>query len=250
MENLEEAIIGRLVADNYHTAAIFKKFNIDFCCKGNISVGEACRQKNIPAAQVTAELANARTAGAGATVDYNSWGLDVLASHIWQTHHAYVAEQIPVITPFLHKLCSVHGQAHPELHEIRSLFSDAAAELTMHMKKEEMMLFPYIRQMVAAKLEGTTCLPPVFGSIISPIAIMMHEHNQEGERFARMTALSNDFTPPPDACNTYRVTYGLLQEFRDDLHLHIHLENNILFPKAVIMEENMRNAGASCSVQR
>ncbi|WP_119081020.1 iron-sulfur cluster repair di-iron protein [Chitinophaga alhagiae] len=250
MENLEQAIIGQLVADNYHTAAIFKKFNIDFCCKGNISVGEACRQKNISPSLVTAELAGVRTAGPGAMVDYNSWGLDVLASHIWQTHHAYVDMQIPVIKPFLHKLCSVHGSRHPELYEINKLFAETAAELTMHMKKEELMLFPYIRQMAAAKLEGSACQPPVFGSVISPIAVMMHEHNQEGERFARMTALSDDFTPPEDACNTYRVTYGLLKEFRDDLHLHIHLENNILFPKAVIMEESMRGAGESYSVER
>lgn len=250
MENLEQMVIGQLVASNYHTAAIFKKFNIDFCCKGQLTIAEACSRKNIDMAALAAALEAVAPQPAGNTPDYNSWGIDVLASHIWQKHHTYVTEQIPILQGFLQKLCSVHGSAHPELEEISRQFSAASSELASHMKKEEMMLFPYIMQMVQSSLRGSTWLPPVFGSVASPIAVMMQEHDQEGGRFETIGELSNDFTPPPDGCNTYRVTYGLLKEFRDDLHLHIHLENNILFPKAMQMEESMRNTGASCSIRR
>ncbi len=250
MNQLEQAVIGQLVAGNYHTAAVFKQFNIDFCCKGNMTVGEACRLKNIDPALVTDALENVQPVRRGDTVDFSSWGADVLASHIQQTHHTYVARQIPVLESFLHKLCGVHGAAHPELLTVNRLFLAAADELTHHMQKEEVMLFPYIRRLVQASQDGNTPAPPPFGSVQAPIAVMMQEHSQEGDRFQQMTELSNDFTPPADACNTYRVTYGLLKEFRDDLHLHIHLENNILFLKAAQLEDSLRNTGASCSIAR
>ena len=142
MNNLEQAVIGQLVAGNYHTAAIFKQFNIDFCCKGHMTVGEACGIKNIDPSKVTAALENVQAMRRGDTVDYNSWGPDVLASHIQQTHHTYVTTQIPVLEGFLHKLCSVHGGAHPELEAISDQFFAAAEELLLHMKKEEQVLFP------------------------------------------------------------------------------------------------------------
>ena len=236
MNNLEQAVIGQLVADNYRTAAVFSKYHIDFCCNGNRTVQDACTQKKIDIAAVTADLQTVLGIQPETGTDYNTWQPDVLAIHIVDRHHGYVSNQIPVLQAYLHKLSRVHGDAHPELVQIARLFNESAAELTMHMKKEELVLFPYIRQMVVAQQNGHTAPPPHFGTVSNPISMMMHEHDQEGERFRQIQALSNDYTVPPDGCNTYRVTYALLKEFQEDLHLHIHLENNILFPKAADLE--------------
>lgn len=250
MENLSQAIVGQLVAGNYHTAVIFKKFNIDFCCNGNRSIKEACSRKNIDPAIVITELSAILGYQPGPEKDYNTWSLDLLAEHIETKHHQYVETQIPVLETFLQKLCSVHGQQHPELLEIAHLFSGSAAELTMHMKKEELMLFPYIKQLVKAKEQGTITSTAPFGTVANPVHMMMQEHDQEGERFRQISALSNDYTTPPDGCNTYKVTYALLKEFQDDLHLHIHLENNILFPKAEQLEKELGTAPPSCNINR
>jgi regulator of cell morphogenesis and NO signaling len=250
MENLNKAIVGQLVAENYHTAAVFKKFNIDFCCNGNHSIEDVCSRKNIDPVIVTAELATILGYYPGPEENYNLWNLDVLSDHIIKKHHQYVETQIPMLDSFLHKLCSVHGPQYPELYEIAGLFNDSAAELTMHMKKEELMLFPYINQLVKAKNLGTTASPAPFGTVANPVHMMMQEHAHEGERFKQISALSNNYTIPPDGCNTYKVTYALLKEFQDDLHLHIHLENNILFPKAEQLEKELTTVASSCSINR
>ncbi len=140
---------------------------------------------------------------------------------------------------YLDKLCKVHGEKHPEVLEINSLFSSCAAELSSHMKKEEQVLFPFIMSMVAVKEEIAPSFSAPFGSVQNPISMMMQEHETEGQRFRKIKELSGNYMPQPDACNTYRVTYALLQEFEDDLHLHIHLENNILFPRSVEMEATL-----------
>ncbi len=155
----------------------------------------------------------------------------------WQPYHRYVEEKIQEIKSYLGKICKVHGNHHPELFEINELFHACAGELAMHMKKEELILFPFIRKMVKAKLQGTPLDASHFGTVENPINMMKHEHDAEGERFRKIFQLSNSYTPPQDACNTYKVTFALLKEFEEDLHLHIHLENNILFPKAVEMEK-------------
>lgn len=133
--------------------------------------------------------------------------------------------------PYLNKVAAVHGDRHPELREVQDLFIGCAEDLTSHMQKEEQVLFPFIRKMAV----GDDIHAP-FGTVQNPINMMMHEHTNEGERFRKIAALTNDYTAPEDACNTYRVTYALLNEFEEDLHLHIHLENNILFPKAIATE--------------
>jgi regulator of cell morphogenesis and NO signaling len=171
--------------------------------------------------------------------DYQAWPADLLASYIERIHHIYVREQSTDISEFLNKLCKVHGRQHPELLTIRSLFLEGVSELAMHMQKEEMILFPRIRKMVQAQLDKQTPGPATFGTVQNPIRMMMHEHDAEGERFRQIARLSNDYTPPADACNTYKVTYALLREFEDNLHLHVHLENNILFPKAIALEEQL-----------
>jgi regulator of cell morphogenesis and NO signaling len=236
MEILEEQIIGELVAQNYKTASVFKKFKIDFCCNGNRTISEACERKKLDPSQLINELRNT-IINVEQNMDFNSWELDLLADYIEKTHHRYVLTKIEEIKPYLNKVTRVHGEHNPELKEIEILFNQSAQELSQHLQKEEMILFPFIRNMVNSKMEEKPLFFPHFGTVENPIAMMKHEHQNEGERFEKIAELSNQYTPPSHACNTYRVTFALLKEFEDNLHQHIHLENNILFPKAIKMEK-------------
>lgn len=235
----ENQIIGELVAEDYRTASVFRKYGIDFCCQGNRTINDACQAKNINQESVVSDLNALNQQQEDPATDYKSWPIDVLADYIEQKHHRYVAEKTQEIRPYLDKVCRVHGERHPELWEINENFSATAGELAMHMKKEELVLFPFIRKMAKADQEKTQLEAPHFGTIQNPIQMMQNEHTTEGDRFRKIETLSRNYTPPLDACNTYRVTFALLKEFEQDLHLHIHLENNILFPRAVEMEKSL-----------
>ncbi len=237
MNITQESIIGEIVADNYRYASVFKSAGIDFCCTGNRSIQEACAKKNISVENLLEQLKNAASSSTQDSIDYQSWPLDLLADYIEKKHHRYVEQKTQEIQPYLDKVCRVHGDRHPELFEINEHFTTTAGELAMHMKKEELVLFPFIRKMEKARLNNEKIERPHFGTVQNPILMMMSEHTAEGDRFRKIEALSNNYTPPQDACNTYRVTFSLLKEFEEDLHLHIHLENNILFPKAIELEK-------------
>ncbi len=239
MNTTIEKNIGEIVAENYRTAQIFKNHRIDFCCKGNRSLKEVAEKNNLDVNLLIEELEMAQLQTNNENIDFTSWALDLLADYIEKKHHRYVESQIPVLNQYLKKLCQVHGERHPELHEIYQHFKKSGGELAMHMKKEELVLFPYIRKMVKAKLNNATPEKAVFGSVQNPIQLMREEHENEGDRFRSISDLSNDYTPPADACNTYRVTFSLLKEFEEDLHRHIHLENNILFPRAEELEKQL-----------
>ena len=228
--------IGEMVADDFRAASVFSANKIDFCCKGNRTLDEVCNQKGLDVYDVLAQLEKA-TESNNSTIEFNTWELDLLIDYIEKKHHRYVEEKAPILLSFLLKLEQVHGAAHPELFEIKNLFKRTADELTQHMKKEEVILFPYIKQMVEAARNKTTLSAPGFGTVANPIAMMMEEHENEGNRFEKIVAISNNYTPPADGCNTYKVTFQMLQEFESDLHTHIHLENNILFPKAIVLQE-------------
>jgi regulator of cell morphogenesis and NO signaling len=161
-----------------------------------------------------------------------------LTDHIENTHHRYVTAQIPVIQAFLDKIVRVHGGRHPELAQIKKDFDECAGELAMHMKKEELMLFPFIRKMVREKQAGSKSVTAPFGTVENPIRMMMHEHDGEGERFRRIRELSSQYTSPADGCATYSAAYATLHAFEEDLHLHIHLENNILFPRSIELQHS------------
>jgi len=236
MKDTASKTIGEIVAEDYRTASLFKKYGIDFCCKGGRTLDEACELKNLDPNTLEAELEAIRLEQRGHKEDYSSWALDRLVNHIVSHHHHYVENAIQQIKPFLDKVCKVHGDRHPELLEIQHEFLQSAGELAMHMKKEELVLFPYILKLVK---EGVHVGTPHFGTVENPINMMMQEHDTEGERFRKIAALSNNYTPPGDACNTYRVTFSMIQEFEEDLHLHIHLENNILFPGAIELENKL-----------
>lgn len=239
MEEILEKTIGEIVSEDYRTARVFEKHSIDFCCKGNRSIDEACELKDVDRNVLIDELEAVRQGKPSKATDFNNWPLDELADHIERVHHRYVEENLPILNQYLHKLCKVHGVQHPELLEIYDEFKISSGELAAHMKKEEFILFPHIRKMVNARLMNATLDHPHFGTVQNPVQMMMKEHTVEGDRFARISELSDRYSPPVDACNTYRVTYALLKEFEEDLHLHIHLENNILFPKAIDMEREL-----------
>ena len=232
----QEKTIGDFVAENFRPAEVFKKYNIDFCCKGGRTVEEACDKKKVSPEEIYKELeevANRKSED----IDFNSWPLDLLADYVEKTHHRYVEEKSAMLIPYLNKLCKVHGERHPELFEINELFIGSAQDLAAHMKKEELILFPFIKQMVEAKKNGEPLPAPRFGTVENPVAMMKHEHEAEGERFVKIAELTNNYEFPDDACGTYQVTYKMLEDFQNDLHKHIHLENNILFPKAIAMEK-------------
>ena len=235
----ENQIIGELVAKDYRTASVFKKYSIDFCCQGNRTIEEACEKKNIDTKKVLEDLVAMMESKSESTTDYQSWPLDLLADYIEKKHHRYVQEKTLEIQPYLDKICKVHGERHPELLKIKEEFNASAGELAAHMKKEELILFPFIRKMTQAKMENIKVDAAHFGTVINPIQMMMDEHTVEGNRFRKIEELSNNYTPPQDACNTYRVSFALLKEFEQDLHLHIHLENNILFPRAIEIEKEI-----------
>ncbi len=240
MDTLQDREIGQFVAEDYRTAVIFNKYGIDFCCRGNRSLAEVCNKKGIALGDILNELSIAMKTNHSASIDYKSWPLDLLATYIEKIHHTYVEEKTPVLLQFLAKLEKVHGKAHPELIKINALFNSVAGELAQHMKKEELILFPFIKEMVQCQRSNKPLRRPPFGMVENPITMMEHEHEHAGTIFKEIALLTDNYMPPGNACTTYRVTYELLHAFEEDLHLHIHLENNILFPKSLRLEQQLR----------
>lgn len=235
-----EKTIGEIVADDFRSAAVFKKYGIDFCCKGNRSIEDACEAKKINPEDIYRDLENVAST-TGQNTDFTSWPLDLLADYVEKVHHRYIGEKTPALLQFLNKIAKVHGGRHPELFEVYELFEESAKDLAAHLKKEELILFPFIRKMVNAEREGSALEAPHFGTVENPVEMMKDEHSAEGERFEKIAKLTNGYTTPEDACSTYNVAFRMLEEFENDLHKHIHLENNILFPKAIELEKKLRN---------
>lgn len=233
----EITMIGDFVAKDYRTATIFTKYGIDFCCKGQRTIHEVCKKMALNESQLLNELNAILTSKNDSETDFNSLSLDQLIDHLEKTHHRYVEEKTPILIPLLDQLSSIHGNNHPELFEINSLFKESSKEIVAHMKKEELILFPFIKEMINATTSHGAIGKPHFGTVKKPILAMIHEHENEGERFKMISALTDNYNLPKDACDTYKVCYAMLAEFEQDLHKHIHLENNILFPKAKALEK-------------
>jgi regulator of cell morphogenesis and NO signaling len=232
--------IGSIVARHYRTADVFKKYKIDFCCKGNRLLSDVCKEKNIDQGKLETELALASLDKHQKDAEsLSNTSLSDLATYIEKTHHTYVREQAPLLQEYLNKIARVHGDNHPELREVKTLFEQCAQELSYHMHKEEVVLFPSIKRLEAYKNDRKQPEDFFFGKFANPIGMMMEEHAAEGERLEKISALTNNFTPPEDACTTYRVAFLKLDEFVNDLHTHIHLENNILFPATEQLESDI-----------
>lgn len=229
MTNIESLPVGEIVAKDYRAATILKGHKIDFCCQGGVSLAEACKKKDVSIWEVLSQL-NKLESQENDHIEFQDWPADLLCDYIEKKHHRYVKHRLEEIPPFLKKVARVHGSGYPELLKIIELFLQASSNLLQHMEKEEKFLFPLIREVLQNdELKNTETLE-------SLQAQLREEHQVEGERFAQIAALSNDYNPPKEACNTYRVTYALLKEFEDDLHQHIHLENNILFSKVMALK--------------
>lgn len=239
MEINNQSIIGEIVAENYKTASVFKKHKVDFCCNGNRTIADASKKRRLNEEELINELQEAVAHKGNAEIDFKAFPLDLLADYIEKTHHRYVDSKIAEITPYVQRIANVHGNNHPELLEVERLFLESAGDLSAHLRKEELMLFPYIRQLVKAQMSGGKKPVTKMGDAKDYITLMEDDHTVEGDRFRTISDLTDSYNPPADACNTYRVTFSLLQEFEEDLHRHIHLENNILFPKAIELTESI-----------
>lgn len=236
----KENKIGEVVARNFHTAQVFENFGLDFCCNGKKTISEACLEKGLDPDFVVKEVIKTEETNGTAT-HFDKWEADFLTDYIVNNHHYYVLTTIPTIEHHLQKVISKHGGRHPDLAKIEEIFLELKVELTNHMAKEEKMLFPYIKKMNIA-LKNTLEMPvPPFGTIENPVKVMEAEHEAAGALIAGINKLTGNFTPPEDACGTYRLLYSELKDFEKDLHMHIHLENNILFPKAVELEEKLKS---------
>ncbi|HEY5884249.1 MAG TPA: iron-sulfur cluster repair di-iron protein [Pyrinomonadaceae bacterium] len=221
-----------------HSTRVFEKLKIDYCCGGNQQLGEACAKAGVTFEEVVGLLSQDRPAEKETQPgDSQSLPLAELAQRIVDKHHVFTRSELERLTALFDKVCSVHGQNHPELLQIQSHFQTLRAELEPHMMKEERILFPYIENLEAAVAGNRPAPFAPFGTVGNPIAAMMREHDAAGEILQAMRELGADFVAPEDACFSYHTLYNALNELEADLHQHIHLENNILFPRSLEMEE-------------
>lgn len=235
MEVMSERTVRDLASTNPGAARIFESFGIDYCCGGEKSLAQACSVAKVNVQEVLRALE--RPPAPHDDRDWQAASLAELVQHIVEKHHVYVRAEIPRLMALLAKVVRVHGENHPELQELETSFKALAEELTLHLLKEECMLFPYIVQLEGAAKSGGRPAPPMFGAVQNPVRMMMMEHDSAGEVLRNMRAVSNGYATPEDGCMSYRMLYRALPEFEADLHQHIHLENNILFPRAIELEE-------------
>jgi regulator of cell morphogenesis and NO signaling len=238
-ENIIEKSVRELALESPGATRVFERLGLDYCCGGKKSLGEACRAAKLNIDEVIASLEEA-SQPAPESKETQSWEagpLTSLIAHIQSTHHKYTRQEIARLGLLFEKVCSVHGKNHPELLEVHDAFKGLALELSGHLMKEEMILFPYIVRMEAAVAGKQAIAGAPFGSVQNPVSMMEHEHDSAGNALRTMRQASKGFSAPSDACISYQTLYKALASFEADLHQHIHLENNILFPRAVAMEK-------------
>lgn len=215
---------------------VFEQFGIDYCCGGRKPLTEACAAVNLNMDTVLAALETALDNREPQPHDWTQASLEQLSAHIAGTHHAYVKQELPRLAALAEKVVRRHGDSQMELPLIQEKLSLLDEELSQHLAKEEAVLFPYITKLERAAKSGSDRPRGCFGTIQNPIAMMVSEHDSAGSLLAEIRQLSHQFTPPAGACPTYRAYYAGLKEFEQDLHQHVHLENNVLFPRAIHLE--------------
>lgn len=237
MDDLKNATLKEIVTEDFRAAAVFEKYSLDFCCRGGKTIEEACSDKAVNLTLVLADLDEVRRGGAFLGESLNDLSMGELIQRIVSLHHAYVRRMIPVLRAHTQKVATVHGAHHPEVIRIAERFEQVSVELQQHMEKEEKSLFPYIEALGHASREKAPLHP--FETARSQIQAMEAEHQAAGDALYEIRRFSSNYSPPPDACTTFRVTYQELEEFERDLHQHVHSENNILFPKTVALEQEI-----------
>ncbi|MDH7603419.1 MAG: iron-sulfur cluster repair di-iron protein [Melioribacter sp.] len=233
--------LKELVSLNIKTAEIFEKYNIDFCCNGKLTLQEVLTEKNIEPDEILNELINTFDQEVLPNENFIEWNLIDLINHIVNVHHSYVRNSIPKIKMHLEKVISKHGQKYFYLSEVKSLFEQLSLELENHMIKEEKILFPLIKYLVDTEKFNERPKTQGYGSIKNPIRQMELEHDNAGNIIHTIRKITNNYSLPEDACTTFSLTYDELNDFEKDIHKHIHLENNILFPKAIELEDKLLN---------
>lgn len=224
--------IGEIVAADYRTSEVFEAHGIDFCCGGKIALSTICQEKGIDPAVLLHEIQSIKSKQIDRSQNYTAWELPFLADYIVNTHHVYLKENDDQIAAYARKIAGVHGAHHPEVIEIASIFDKINSDMAVHLKEEEEVFFPAVKRADAAKKAGTAPEAKDLEVIKTSLANLAREHEEIGDATHTIRHLSKEYAIPDDACNTFMITYQKLKEFEDDLHKHVHLENNILFPKA------------------
>ncbi len=234
----EQETIGEIAVKDLRKVAIFKKYGIDFCCGGKKTIREVCVEKNIDATKLETELQQIDAEPKVGNMAYNNWNIDFLTDYIVNNHHSYVRKHSPELLGYAIKVAQVHGKHHPELLLIKDLVVEITEALAEHMTEEETLLFTYVKEIVFAK-SNKKPIDQTGENLENWVADLETEHDFVGRCFEQINVLSKGYALPEDACATYKLFFKALQIFEDDLHIHIHLENNILFPKAIAMEKSL-----------
>lgn len=231
--------VRELALENPAATRVFENLGIDYCCGGHKSLDEACASAKVNVDDVLNRLEQAATYGAHAPAgeDWKNRSMTDLVQHIISTHHVFVKEESPRLNNLTAKVVSAHGKNHPELLRVQEIFSDLTQELASHLMKEEQILFPYIMGLEAAVTRSSAMPSSCFGTVQNPVRMMMMEHDSAGDALRELREVTKNYALPADACVSYSTLYSAIQEFERDLHQHIHLENNILFPRAIATED-------------
>jgi len=232
MNDLLTRSLARIVTGNHKTASVFEKYQLDFCCRGKRTLQQACEDTGLNTHVILSELELANSTTTGDNYSPDQMSLSELVSHIVNTHHAYVKNELPLIFGYLRKVSAKHGERHPELFKIFELFAVVKEEMELHMQKEEKILFPRITE-IERLAAGNTLISFSKTFLSAPVSMMEQEHDHAGNLMAGIRQFTNNYTAPAEACTTYRLSFAAMQTFEAELHRHVHLENNILFPKAL-----------------
>lgn len=236
--NPETKSVGELALEVPNAISILEKWQIDYCCKGGRSIAEACSDAGVPVTDLMKEIGDERKTDE--TRQWQNETLTALQTYIVDTHHAFTRDILETVRQLAGKVAMRHGPRHPEVMAVQKIVHDMYGDLIPHMLKEEQVLFPYVAQMEAARGRGEEPPTPFFGTVRNPVRMMMAEHDAIGGMLAELRHTTNDYKLPEDACLSFRALYERLSDIEQDLHQHIHLENNLLFPRAASMEESVR----------
>jgi regulator of cell morphogenesis and NO signaling len=236
MPTITEKTVAQIALENPNAAREFEKLGIDYCCGGKRGLEAACASANVSVDEVLKRLEAASPSSADVP-NFEAMSLADLIAHITSTHHVFIRNECPRVQELANKVATKHGETHPELVQVRDIFAAQADELSVHLMKEEQILFPYIVQMEEAKVAGEAAPPAMFGTVANPIRMMEREHDGAGDALRVLRSVTQNYFLPEDACTSYQLLYQGLQAFEADLHQHIHLENNLLHPRALALEQ-------------
>lgn len=234
--NYAHRSVGSIVNENFAAARVFKFYGIDFCCGGSASLEEACRMAGVDFDRVVESLTEDAAKGV-TSIPFDSWPTDLLIDYVLKIHHRGIRAKGPRLLADIEHIASVHGVVHPELFQLRRLFAESLEDLENHLQKEEQVLFPYCYDLFEASEQDASREPMHCGTVANPIRVMLREHNDEGTRYKYIRNLMNGFAAPEDACASYQLMLADIEAFMDGLFEHIHIENNILFPRFVQLEQ-------------